>query len=146
MKLFFALLLTVTFQAHAQGAANCDEFLQAYTSWEIKLEGRLVPRLNFFDIPDWDPNSQFDGVVLTASASKSVKRPVLEIDFKSKSKSKKAVFNKAAPLTEDANLLTFPEFKPKEFFTFEQAGSFEVRLKDGDTVVCRYTRPYYLGH
>lgn len=148
MKYFFLTLtaLTVTLPAVAE---DCSKSLQAYNLWEDEIDGQIVLKNSLFDLVDWDPNSEFEGVVLTATAAKAVKKPILEIEYRGKTKNGKRrleTFRRVKAFGQDSTLLTFDDFKPKDFFDFREAGTYTVRLKDDGNLICDQTFKYNLGH
>jgi len=144
MKMFFGLILF--FSASTQ-AADCTGHLQAVNIWEDEINGQIVLKNTQFAINDWDPNASFDGILLMAGDSKTLKNPSLEVEYISKSKSKKKLetFKTAKPFDQDSSQKLF-DFEPKEFFSIRQAGTFTLKLKDGETVVCSQTNKFLLGH
>lgn len=141
-----ALLVLLLSSARAQDAAkDCTEYLQAFTTWDIEIGGKIVPRAKTEDVPDWDSESVYDGIALAGTNTPGIKRPSLEIGFQPKDKKasgKSAVFKKTEPLTADPGLRAFTEFKPREFFSFDKPGKYEVRLKDGDSLLCSSAHQY----
>lgn len=138
-----ALLLSQT--ALAQ---DCTKHLQAFTLWEDEINGQIVLKHSAFDIPDWDPNSQYESLALTADAIKNVKKPILEVEFKGGKTGKKKLetFRRLKPLAQDPNLSAFDDFQAEEFFDFKEAGQYTVRLKDENTLICSQTFKLSLGH
>lgn len=148
-KLISILLFTLALPAWGQAVAGCNEYLKAYTQWTIKIQGQFVPRTDFFEVPDWDPNSQFDGIVITAQHTRDIQKPALEIDFfarGARTRTKGEVFSRTNPMATDNTLAHFADFNPANFFTFSKAGEFEIRLKDGEKLLCKERRRYGLGH
>lgn len=129
-------------------AADCKDYLQGFTEWEMKVKGKMEPQTDFFEIRKWSPDSQFDGVALAPHEAKNLKKPVLEVEFKAhnKAKVKMETFSALTPLPADPNYLVFSEFKPREFFTFAKSGTFELRLKDADNLLCTSSHIYEIGH
>lgn len=139
------LLLSST--ASATKTPKCSAFLQAYLLWSDKVEGKIVQKHSEFPLVDWDPDSQYHGVVLAKPAGEKLKGPSLEVDFQSNNKaiSKKVSFSEISPLEQDASLKTF-NFDPEEFFTFDRAGHYTIRLKSDGKLICEEKFKYNLGH
>ncbi len=145
MKFAFAILILTALPARA---ADCAGRLKAINIWEDEIDGQIVTKNTQFPLSGWDPNATFDGVILSADDSKNLKAPILEVEYRSKSGSKKKLetFKDAKPFDQDATVKMFEDFKPKEFFTIRQAGSYSLKLKDGNTVICTESHTYSLGH
>lgn len=143
--LLFTAALLISLPALAQ---DCGKHLQAYNLWEDEINGQIVLKHSVFEIPDWDPNSQYESLVLTAEAAKSVKKPVLEIEFKGGKTGKKKLetFRRLQPLAQDAALSAFDDFKAEDFFDLKEAGAYTVRLKDENHLICSQNFKFRLGH
>lgn len=129
-------------------AQPCGKFLQTYNLWEDEINGQIVLKHSVFEIPDWDPNSQYESFVLTAEGVKTIKKPVLELEFKGTKTGKKRLetFRRMQPLAQDTTLSAFDDFKANDFFDFKEAGAYTVRLKDDNTLICTQTFKFRLGH
>jgi hypothetical protein len=140
------ILLFSAFPIFSQAAdKDCSERLVAFTAWELEIGGKATKRVNTSEIPHWDPDSVYDGIALSGVDAKYIKKPSLEIEYQAEGKNaggKSAVFKKTAALPADASLLQFTEFNPREFFTFEKPGKYEVRLKDADSLICKSVHEY----
>ncbi len=143
--LLYIATLLIALPALAQ---DCAKHLQAFNLWEDEINGQIVLKHSIFEIPDWDPNAQYDGLVLTVEAAKNVKKAVLEIEFKGTKTGKKKLetFRRLQPLAQDTNLNAFDDFKAEDFFDFKEAGTYTVRLKDDSRLICSQNFKFQIGH
>ncbi|MGE0526047.1 MAG: hypothetical protein AB7G93_14685 [Bdellovibrionales bacterium] len=140
-----ATLLSLVFPSMAW-SGSCDPYLQGFKRWEDMGDDprseEIVERLTLNPLVNWDPNSQYDGIMLTKSAGTRFNAPVLEISFHSVNRQKRKA--ESFQLLE-GNLKQF-DFDPGKFFDFEEPGTYEVRLKHQGKVICTQAYTYKLGH
>lgn len=142
-KLLYVFILIAA--VHAGETKDCGEYLQTFTAWDLDVEGKKVARVNTAEVADWDPETTYEGIALAGPEAKSVAKPSLEIEFQAKERNgerKSVVLKKISRVPANSALMQFTEFKPREFFTFAKPGQYEVRLKDGDALVCKSTYRY----
>ena len=149
IKIFVGLMLLASpLASWAQNAPpNCSAWLKAYVIYEDEIGGKIVLRHNTYPLVDWDPNSQFDGILLVKALPAS-SRPILEVEFRSVQGGNRKVetFKNLLPFERDARLKHFDDFRPTDFFRFDSPGVFSVRLKSGAKTICLEKHTYSLGH
>lgn len=128
LAVFIWIAALSPFAVHAE---PCNSHLNVFNVWDEIRKGKTVYKHTIFEMGEWDPDSQYDGVVLSKADSKNLKQAVLEVEFRSKSGKKKKfeTFKDLFPFEQDAEYLQFDDFKPKEFFTFQEEGTYQVRLR-----------------
>lgn len=149
MKTMNWLLIALFSMAPIAHAGDCAKYISAATIWEDQLDdGQIVQKNTQSDFRDWDPNDDFDVVMLKSDASKTLKNPILEVQYLSKNKAKKKfeTFKEAKDFEQDPSLKTFSDFDAHSFFKLRQAGTYTIKLKDGDAVLCTETHSFKLGH
>lgn len=133
--------------SYASKAKSCESLLLAFNTWEDEVKGEIVTKHSYFGITDWDPNSEFEGIILTKTASRSLKNPVLELEYvpRSKGQQKIEIYRDPLPFEGDASLLHFDDLRAKEFFTMKNPGFYIVRLKAENKLLCEAKYTYSLG-
>ncbi len=145
---FTIALTSLWIHSPALAQPDCEKYIQAFNLWEDEIDGQIVLKHSLFPLVDWDPNSQFEGVVLTTEA-KAVKKPLLEVEYKANSKNGKRKlesFRRVQAFAQEPTLNTFEDFKAEDFFNFKEAGTYTVRLKDDGALICSQNFKYNLGH
>lgn len=92
--------LSLIFQAQAFAAPlkSCSHFVQAYSEYTQKVEGKIVKKHSIFDMTDWSRNSRFQGLVLTDKAAANAE-VTLMVNMGNKVKAFKA--KKTTPFVQD---------------------------------------------
>lgn len=147
-QIFLLLALLASWNALAQKAPSCAGQLQAFTFWEDEIKGKIVEKETLFDLVEWDPNSQYDGILLTKTAAKTLKNPILEVEYRSKSgaKKKSETFKDLKPFERNPDLLQFDDFIPRDFFNLTEDGTYRVRLKTENRVICEQSFRFAVDH
>ncbi len=129
----------------AAKAAPCNSWLSAFAIYEDEIRGQIALQHSLYGITDWDPNSQYDGILLLKQPPGKLQ--TLEVEYRSANKALRKVetYKDVLPFERDARLRHFDDFKPHEFFKFDTAGTYSVRLKSDGKIVCEETRRYGLG-
>lgn len=124
----------------------CNSWLSAFALYEDEIRGQIVVQHSLYPIPDWDPNSQYDGVVLLKQPPG--KFQTLEVEYRSVNKALRKVetYKDVLPFERDARLRQFDDFKPHEFFKSDTAGTYSIRLKSDGKLVCEESHRYEIGH
>ncbi len=143
--LLAALMLILSQNSFAQTTKGCGEWLKAYTKYEVEEKGQIVWKHELFSIGNWDPNEQFNGIVLIKSVEPS---PTLLVEYAAAhgGKTDSETFNKLLPFEMDPRVKEFDDFGPKDFFKFREPGTFKITLKSGTRVLCSQSGRYRVGH
>jgi hypothetical protein len=150
--LLFGSALASAHGSHAKGrpapmpaaGKSCANWMTGFNKYEdLTDDGKIVWRYNTVRVRQWDPNEQFTGILLL----KELVNPVLQVEFTSSLGEKKSdKFDLVLPFELNGKVKVFENFKPGEFFTFEDEGTFVLRLKSGDNEICSIAGRYRGGH
>ncbi len=148
MKLLNLWLIICLLNSTAAMAKECSNFIEGLVLAEVVVKGQIVMRKTTFPLVDWDPNSQYDRIVLTKEGATKLKNPVLKIQYKAKdgSDQKTVEAKKITPLEEFKEVKVFQDFQPTQFFKFSRPGTYSVQVASDAKVVCSEKHLYSLGH
>ena len=124
-------------------AKSCAQWMSAFNKYEDEINGDIVWRYNRVQVRNWDPNEQFSGILML----KELAGAVLVAEYRSKlGEVKTDRFDMLLPFELDARYKIFENFKPLEFFRFEDSGVFTLRLMSGQEEICKMSGNYRAGH
>ena len=131
-----ALLSLVPAEANA---ATCSQYVRGFTVWEIKTKGKMELRVDEFELGEWSPDSQFDGIALTSTGYSNLTGPVLEVErimAKNGGKLSKK-FSQLRVVEGSEGLQSFGEFVPSQFFAgLGDGAAYRVKLFSGSQLIC----------
>jgi hypothetical protein len=144
--LIFALILSAPLASAA--VPGCKDKLQGFTVWDDEgPKGEILLKHTVFPLGDWSPDgNQFDSVILTDTVPAG--KLTLEMEFipgKGGTHVTKA-YSRLLPFSREPKLRQFDDFVGQEFFSsFKEAGSYVVRLKSGDKLLCQEKHAFAVG-
>lgn len=92
--------LGLIFVSQGALATVCSAYVQAYSEYTQKVEGKIVKKHSIFEMTDWTRNSRFQGLVLTEKAPANAEL-VLETRASSKSKTNITIAKETKPFEQD---------------------------------------------
>jgi hypothetical protein len=149
MRLTIPLIL-FAFSLNAAAAAkstSCEKWLKAVNKYEDMEKGKIVWKFSIYNFTNWNPDEQFTAAVLIKSVEKGEAAPELEVRYKSSASTKTEIqtYKLLRPFELDPRLKEFDDFKPRQFFHFEEPGTFTLTLKSGTKILCTHNGKYGLG-
>ena len=140
------ILIMIASPTSRANAETCKTWLKAFAIYEDMINRKIVLKHSLYPLGEWEPNSRYDGILLVKSVPGTA-TPVLEVEYRSVLRDARRVetFKVLRPFEGNSALKQFDDFKPQEFFTFDQAGTYFVRLRANGRIVCEDNFPYRLG-
>ncbi|MGV4796298.1 hypothetical protein [Rhizobium sp. F40D2] len=136
------LLLALTFwllTCVVVAGQDCAGRLVAVSEYEDEISGAFVLRRSFFELLEWNANSQFAGVALASP----IASPRLKVSYEAERGSRSDEFNETIVLEGGKRL--FKDFDPIEFFDGDKTGTgtYTVKLFSAGSLVCEESHPLW---
>ena len=141
-----ALLLTLPVPAaNSAKESLCGKRVQAFNEYEELKDGKIIEKVSVFDLPEWSPDSGFQGLVVK-SGEKADTKIELEVLRQGEKQTVKAE-SKLGNWTARKDFLAPEKLDAKSVFGSKYvAGTYVVRLKLAGKTLCEETRKMAPGH
>ncbi len=135
--------LSLVLHAHSAMAATCGNYVQAYSEYTQKVDGKIVKKHSIFEMTDWARNSRFQGLVLTEKAPANAE-VILESKLSKKAKTVTTKASKITPFIRDEKYRVVEIDLNKQLGSAPtQEGSYTVKVLADGKEVCSEKKLIY---